>query len=154
MVCSCAILPFVWFVCDGKRGESGDWKQAQAPHAGLPSLCQSPHNPLPPTPLSCSTRRHGYFQSLPEREHLPLFWSEADAELLQGTELGTELEDEKANVRSDYDDTVAPMLSKYDLTGASYLFEAFQAAASLVSSRAFKVDEHVGEDKAVPGLGF
>lgn len=114
----------------------------------------SPCCPFLPPSHPCSTRRHGYFQSLPEREHLPLFWSEADAELLHGTELGAELDDEKANVRSDYDDTVGPLLSKHGLSGPGYSFEAFQAAASLVSSRAFKVDDHVGERRAVCGLVF
>ena len=32
--------------------------------------------------------RHGYFQACPPREYLPLFWSDSQLELLQGTELG------------------------------------------------------------------
>lgn len=39
------------------------------------------------TPLSLTLSRHGYFQSLPPREHLPLFWSDAELALLGGTEL-------------------------------------------------------------------
>ena len=31
--------------------------------------------------------RHGYLQSLPPREYLPLFWQESELALLQGTEL-------------------------------------------------------------------
>ena len=30
---------------------------------------------------------HGYFAALPPREYIPLFWSESELELLQGTEL-------------------------------------------------------------------
>jgi len=50
--------------------------------------------PLPP---ALATHRHGYFQALPQREYLPLFWTDEELELLQGTELdGTILEDRSA----------------------------------------------------------
>lgn len=36
--------------------------------------------------LVCTFCRHGYFQSLPVREYVPLFWSEQELERLKGTE--------------------------------------------------------------------
>lgn len=44
-------------------------------------LISSPISPLAPPP------RHGYFQSLPAREYLPIFWSPEELALLQGSEL-------------------------------------------------------------------
>lgn len=43
-------------------------------------------------PISCvpslvPPHRHGYFAACPAREYLPLFWTDAQLELLQGTEL-------------------------------------------------------------------
>lgn len=36
--------------------------------------------------------RHGYFESLPAREYLPIFWSDEELELLEGTELESKAE--------------------------------------------------------------
>lgn len=89
-------------------------------------------------------RRHGYFCSLPEREYLPVFWGPEELALLQGTELGDAIHDELDCVRSDYTDQIEPLIAKHGLEGMKYSFPAFQAAASLVASRAFKVDDAVG----------
>jgi hypothetical protein len=40
---------------------------------------------LPSPPLAA--RRHGYIQSLPAREYIPIFWSRQELALLQGTDL-------------------------------------------------------------------
>ncbi|KFM23719.1 Ribosomal N-lysine methyltransferase 3 [Auxenochlorella protothecoides] len=93
--------------------------------------------------------RHGYFCSLPEREYLPVFWGPEELALLQGTELGDAIHDELDCVRSDYTDQIEPLIAKHGLEGMNYSFPAFQAAASLVASRAFKVDDAVG-DAMVP----
>ena len=36
--------------------------------------------------MVCSPCRHGYLNALPAREYLPVFWSEEELELLEGTE--------------------------------------------------------------------
>lgn len=38
--------------------------------------------------LAEKSRWHGYFQSMPEREYLPLFWTQEELGLLVGTDLG------------------------------------------------------------------
>ena len=38
----------------------------------------------PPPTYIC---RHGYFSSLPSREYVPLFWTDAELTGLQGTEI-------------------------------------------------------------------
>jgi hypothetical protein len=39
-------------------------------------------------------RRHGYLQSLPPREYIPIFWSREELRLLQGTELEGRAQDD------------------------------------------------------------
>lgn len=98
-------------------------------------------------PLPCA-RRHGYFRSLPEREYLPVFWSPGELALLKGTDLGDAIQEELECVRSDYAEQIEPLIAKHGLEGMHYSFPAFQAAASLVASRAFKVDDDVGARSA------
>jgi hypothetical protein len=47
-------------------------------------LLQASVKPHPTPPSPC---RHGYFQSLPRREYLPIFWSAEELALLQGSEV-------------------------------------------------------------------
>ena len=51
------------------------------PHPCALSAALNPSSPLLMPP------RHGYFAACPQREYLPLFWSDAQLEQLAGTEL-------------------------------------------------------------------
>lgn len=97
-----------------------------------------------PNPLHPS-RRHGYFASVPEREYLPVFWTPEELAGIRGTELEMDIEQEVANLRADYEEQISPLCAKHGLEKYGYSFERFQAAASLVASRAFKVDDELGE---------
>ena len=59
---------------------------------GFAQVFQCPQrSPDPDTPCDLHYR-HGYLQSLPAREYLPIFWQDDELSMLQGTEL-----DGKAN---------------------------------------------------------
>ncbi|PRW44560.1 ribosomal lysine N-methyltransferase 3 [Chlorella sorokiniana] len=94
---------------------------------------------------------HGYFQACPPREYLPLFWSDAQLALLQGTELDGRVEADREAAREDFEEHVLPLLEKYPgrLRPDFVTLPNFHAAASLVASRAFGVDEWHG-DAMVP----
>ncbi len=44
---------------------------------------------------SAAASRQGYILSLPKREYVPIFWSEEELELLEGTELEGRTERER-----------------------------------------------------------
>ena len=101
-------------------------------------------SPASQPPLHPS-RRHGSFASVPEREYLPVFWTPEELAGIKGTELEMDIEQEVANLRADYEEQIAPLCAKHGLEKYGYSFERFQAAASLVASRAFKVDDELGK---------
>jgi SET domain-containing protein 6 len=81
-------------------------------------------------------------QILSEHEQLPIFWGEEDMALLQGTELQKMLKCDKALMREDWLDLVAPFIAQHcdRLPWETMSYSAFKACASLVSSRAFQID--------------
>ncbi|KAJ3282795.1 hypothetical protein HK104_010721, partial [Borealophlyctis nickersoniae] len=93
----------------------------------------------------------GYLSTLPERENLPIFWSEAELEELKGTDLGEAVLRDKALLIDDFETHVVPMCKEHpDLLPPSKITcDLFLRAASLVASRAFQVDAFHG-DSMVP----
>ncbi|KND02469.1 protein-lysine N-methyltransferase [Spizellomyces punctatus DAOM BR117] len=94
----------------------------------------------------------GYLQSLPQRENLPMFWSDQDLEELNGTDLGDDIVADKALLLDDYETMILPIINDHPeaFPDKSLLtFEHFLNATSLVTSRAFQVDEYHG-DSMVP----
>jgi hypothetical protein len=85
-----------------------------------------------------------YFNFIPEFERLPNTWTEEDGVgLFKGTKIAEMLVEDEAAMREDYDEV------REALGGAgnrpSDSFEAFRNAATLVASRAFFVDDSVGQ---------
>ena len=120
--------------------------------------------------LAGASQWSGYFDSLPASAPLPVFWPDVDVAALSGTELDGAPAGELDALADDYRMHVAPFLrQRFIATGAPSLhvrggtvsscqlakaarlcdFAAFARAASLVSSRAFHVDEWHG-DAMVP----
>ena len=48
--------------------------------------------------MSNNDCRAGYFASMPERENLPVFWSDAELECLEGTALLDDILQDKSDV--------------------------------------------------------
>ncbi|KAL6750101.1 hypothetical protein V8C86DRAFT_890723 [Haematococcus lacustris] len=97
--------------------------------------------------LGKSSLWYGYFESLPAREFLPLFWSQAEAAQLHGTEIEGRAEADREAVEEDWQEHVAPLVAKYRVLVPGcgrWSSEAFCVAASWVSSRAFFVDRYHG----------
>ncbi|KAI9592288.1 hypothetical protein BDF19DRAFT_451925 [Syncephalis fuscata] len=94
---------------------------------------------------------YGYLQSLPHREPLPLFWSEASLNWLKGTELEESIVNDKLGIEHDYRTQVAPLVTKYPdlLKAEDYTLDQFIRVSSVVASRAFFVDDYHG-DAMVP----
>ncbi|RKP23724.1 hypothetical protein SYNPS1DRAFT_30521 [Syncephalis pseudoplumigaleata] len=91
---------------------------------------------------------YGYLQSLPQREPLPIFWSDEPLAWLKGTELEESIGKDKHGIKHDYDTQVVPLLKQApDLFAneQAYTFEQFMRVSSLVASRAFFVDDYHGE---------
>ncbi|KAK9789397.1 hypothetical protein WJX73_003152 [Symbiochloris irregularis] len=88
---------------------------------------------------------HGYLSSL-RREYLPLFWNEHELSLLQGTEADQRAVADRELTAQDYEQNIAPLLSKYPdrLRSAQMTLDLFHTVASWVASRAFGVDDYHG----------
>lgn len=101
--------------------------------------------------LGPASKWHGYFEAMPDREYVPMYWNESEAAELQGTELGGTVDDMRQEVLEDYEENVLPLIAKYpDRFGSlenkeEISADAFAAAASLVASRAFGIDDYHGE---------
>ena len=91
----------------------------------------------------------GYFESLQDKENLPIFWSMEERELLQGTEIDpSDVQEDYNDVMDDYVAHVVPLLKKYPDVFSQMSdtnVESFLEAASLVASRAFGVDDVHGD---------
>ena len=101
-----------------------------------------------------SSKWSGYFNSIQDREYLPVFWCKEELEYLEGTEVDPNVcvQGDAEDIQDDYEQHVAPLLEKYtDTFGlmSDTSVESFMKAASLVASRAFAVDEDHG-DGVVP----
>jgi N-lysine methyltransferase SETD6 len=96
-----------------------------------------------------ASRWSGYFDSLLDREELPIFWGEKEMALLQGTEIQpATVESDRDDVLDDYRGHVMPLVEKYPDAFGQILENdesLFVDAASLVASRAFGVDDIHGD---------
>ncbi|KAI7837623.1 hypothetical protein COHA_008549 [Chlorella ohadii] len=101
--------------------------------------------------LGQDSKWHGYFQACPSREYVPLFWSDGQLALLAGTELDGRVQADREAAREDFEEHILPLVGKYPgrLRPEFVTLPNFHAAASLVASRAFGVDEWHG-DAMVP----
>lgn len=82
-----------------------------------------------------------YLSSLPEKVDIPLLWLQIDC--LDGTELGDRIKQDKIALKDDYDSIILPILQEPIFCPLEeYSFKKFQYASSVVSSRAFYVDEY------------
>lgn len=85
-----------------------------------------------------------YFAMIPQREDLPQFWVDDDDDarrtVLRGTSVDILLEEDVARVESDWMEAVETLDASSWLT-----LDAFRDAASVVASRAFFVDEQLGQ---------
>jgi hypothetical protein len=92
---------------------------------------------------------HDYISSLPQRADVPILWTEEELEQLDGTEIGWGdiIRKDKTAMCADFEQLVQPLVHAFpDLLPASHVNqEMYLNAASLVSSRAFFVDEEHGE---------
>ena len=93
---------------------------------------------------------YDYINSLPEMVEIPLLWSHKELEWLDGTDLGNSVLGDKDALRDDYD-YVFSILKDNQLFHPldDYSFQKFQYASSIVSSRAFNVDDY-HEQSMVP----
>jgi hypothetical protein len=84
-----------------------------------------------------------YLISLPEKVDIPLLWDANQIHFLDGTELGESVMQDQMALREDYDSIILPILKEPVFCPLEeFSFEKFQNASSLVSSRAFDVDEY------------
>jgi len=89
---------------------------------------------------------HTYFKSMPHREYIPVFWSEEELDLLQGTDIEECADADQALMKEDWETHVEGLPAAYPsrLLPESFTFDAMQRAASLVASRAFGIDDYHG----------
>eukprot|EP00656_Telonema_subtile_P030779 TRINITY_DN33763_c0_g1_i2.p1 TRINITY_DN33763_c0_g1~~TRINITY_DN33763_c0_g1_i2.p1 ORF type:complete len:463 (-),score=93.74 TRINITY_DN33763_c0_g1_i2:98-1486(-) len=103
--------------------------------------------------LGKSSKWAGYLACCPAQAPIPIFWSDRDKALLDGTEQEGVAEGELDALRQDYEALISPLVQHAPelagLPSSSTDFDSFAAAASLVSSRAFFVDDSHG-DAMVP----
>lgn len=93
----------------------------------------------------------GYLQSLPAWENVPLFWSKDDQDLLVDTELEDYIDEYSAALTDDFNTHIAPLIEENpsyfapeENPGHIRRRRLFFEASSLVSSRAFEVDDFHG----------
>lgn len=95
---------------------------------------------------------YGYLQSLPEFVNLPSLWDESQLQELKGTELEAQVLNDRQFIQEDFETHILPLMETHSdiFTNKSFwTFENFQKASTLVSSRAFNVDNWHG-DAMVP----
>lgn len=98
--------------------------------------------------IGAESRWAGYFDSLAKREYIPIFWTDKELQLLEGTEISGEAHNDREDVKEDFETLVVPLIQKYPKmfnAMAATTLDSFMEAASLVSSRAFAVDDHHGD---------
>ena len=89
----------------------------------------------------------GYFEILPQREHLPVYFSRAELAELEGTELHASVAQDREFMTQDYEEVVRPFFAHVmaDSGSPPPSRASFFDAASLVASRAFRVDDEHGD---------
>ncbi|KAJ3320412.1 hypothetical protein HDV06_005335 [Boothiomyces sp. JEL0866] len=89
---------------------------------------------------------YNYLQSIPAFENVPCFWSDKDKSFLASTDVGKSLAQDIQYLHEDYKEHVLPLIEKYaEFDGKFMTLERWMNATSLVTSRAFQVDEFHGE---------
>ncbi|KAG7674859.1 hypothetical protein Ndes2526B_g07697 [Nannochloris sp. 'desiccata'] len=93
--------------------------------------------------LGTDSKWAGYFEAMPHREYLPVFWTKQELTALQGTEIENSSSEDLANVEDDYITHVLPLLTTYKdrFRVDKCTLHHFHSAASLVASRMFGIDE-------------
>lgn len=89
-----------------------------------------------------------YLNLIPQREDgLPVFWPEDDLKSLRGTSLEHKVKQDTQLMSEDYEAIVRPFFEEEGGAGAGEgpTEEDFAAAASVVASRAFRVDDRHGD---------
>ncbi|CAL1381147.1 unnamed protein product [Linum trigynum] len=89
----------------------------------------------------------GYLQLLPESECIPLLWTLDEVDrLLQGTELHKTVKEDKGLVLEDWKENILPLVHQLpsNVNAKCFGVEQYFAAKSLVSSRAFEIDDYHG----------
>ncbi|KAJ1703294.1 hypothetical protein LUZ63_003073 [Rhynchospora breviuscula] len=95
--------------------------------------------------LGPSSQWHDYFGVLPERECVPLVWSDEELEsLLAGTELDKIIKQDKQFLSEDWKECIEPLIGSFDLDPDSFSLDNYFSAKTLVSSRAFQIDKYYG----------
>ncbi|KAJ9068606.1 hypothetical protein DSO57_1026946 [Entomophthora muscae] len=94
---------------------------------------------------------YGYLQSLPEYVSLPSMWSEEELSLLEGVDSLSKAQKTRNDQIEDYSEIVVPLVKKYPEVFQKKFFSLnnFFRACSLVSSRAFHLDDYHG-DSMIP----
>ncbi|KAJ2764098.1 hypothetical protein IWQ57_005306, partial [Coemansia nantahalensis] len=99
--------------------------------------------------LGAASPWYGYLQSLPKRADIPLLWDADSRKWLAGTDVGKWEERDRKSLHEDFDD-LQRLVAKYPAAFVSQngvcwdSFACFLDASSLVSSRAFTVDDYRG----------
>ncbi|XP_019441145.1 PREDICTED: ribosomal lysine N-methyltransferase 3 [Lupinus angustifolius] len=89
----------------------------------------------------------GYLQLLTYQECVPLVWTLNEVnELLRGTELHQEVQEDKALMYEDWKERILPLLNlaPSKLNPVFFGIEQYFAARSLISSRSFEIDDYHG----------
>ncbi|KAI8824019.1 uncharacterized protein EV422DRAFT_518627 [Fimicolochytrium jonesii] len=95
--------------------------------------------------MGASSPWSAYLASLPDFEPLPIFWPSSDLAELKGTDLATQVQNDLVLLQADYTAHVERFIECSGLPAEAFSYEKFLAAASLVSSRAFEVDDFHGQ---------
>eukprot|EP00242_Pyramimonas_sp_CCMP2087_P014574 CAMPEP_0198197664 /NCGR_PEP_ID=MMETSP1445-20131203/1227_1 /TAXON_ID=36898 /ORGANISM="Pyramimonas sp., Strain CCMP2087" /LENGTH=264 /DNA_ID=CAMNT_0043867001 /DNA_START=195 /DNA_END=986 /DNA_ORIENTATION=- len=87
-----------------------------------------------------------YFQILPQREPLPMFWSKDELQIVKGTDLRKIIRSDRVDMREDWEDIVAPFIAEScaALPWEKMTYAAFRECASLTASRSFCIDSYHG----------
>eukprot|EP00884_Botryococcus_braunii_P003688 jgi/Botrbrau1/1331/Bobra.0063s0043.3 len=96
--------------------------------------------------LGETSRWWGYLQSLPVPEYIPIFWTNEELLLLQGTGCEDQPLSDRKLTQEDFEETVVPLLEQYPerLQRDKFTLDMFRTAASWLSSRRFGVDSFHG----------
>jgi hypothetical protein len=89
-----------------------------------------------------------YFLCIPQFEYVPLFWTAEELATLRGTDVSKALDEDRQLLVDDYNEHIFPILNsaKYPLLNSDFMsLERWMHVASIVSSRAFQVDDWHGE---------
>ncbi|KAJ1924437.1 hypothetical protein IWQ60_005201 [Tieghemiomyces parasiticus] len=104
-------------------------------------LARGPHSPW-----------YGYLNSLPRKVYIPVLWQPRQLALLEGTDLARDLINDREELASDYQELILPIVTNHPdvfTPPEAFTFDRFLQVTSVVTSRAFQVDNYHG-DAMVP----